>query len=386
MAHDFDREIDRRSSDSIKWTRYPPDVLPLWVADMDFASPDAVIQALRERVDHGVFGYGRAPEELAEVFAQRLTELYRWTVSPRHILLLPGVVPAIHMACRAFTLPGEAVLVQTPVYPPIRSLPAHCERPCREVSLVRDQDGRFYVDWDVFERALADRARLFVLCNPQNPTGRVFSRSELERFATACRRGGAVILSDEIHCDIVFQGHEHVPIASLAPEVADRTVTLMSPSKTFNLSGLQCAFAVIQNDELRRRFVASWQGLVPHLNALGALAALAAYRHGQAWLGELRAYLQANRDALCGAVRERLPGVKLSAPEGTYLAWLDCRDTAAAHEPYRFFLERARVALGEGGAFGADATGFVRLNFGCTRATLEAALDRLSNALAAAHR
>ena len=302
MAHDFDREIDRRTTDSVKWTRYPPDVLPMWVADMDFASPEPVVQALRQRIDHGVFGYAAAPVELTEVFTHRLAQLYRWSVSPRHVLLLPGVVPAIHVACRAFTRPAEAVLVQTPVYPPIRSLPARCGRHCRELTLARERDGRFCVDWDSFEEALSGGVRLFILCNPQNPTGRVFSRPELERFATACARNDAVIVSDEIHCDIVLGGHEHVPIASLDSEVADRSVTLMAPSKTFNLSGLQCAVAVIQNGELRRRFMASWEGLVPHVNIVGAIAALAAYRHGQAWLDELRAYLQANCDALCRAV------------------------------------------------------------------------------------
>jgi cystathionine beta-lyase len=353
---------------------------------MDFACPESVLQALRNRIDHGVFGYGAAPSELIDIFVERLARLYRWSVCPRHVLLLPGVVPALHMACRAFAQPGEAVCVQTPVYPPIRSLPVRCERQCREVILARAVDGRSCVDWDDFERAIANGVRVFILCNPQNPTGRVFSRLELERFATACNRHGVVIVSDEIHCDIVLGGREHVPIASLDPEVARRTVTLMSPSKTFNLSGLQCAFAVIQDPELRRQFQASCQGLVPHPNVVGVVAATAAFREGQEWLDALRAYLQANCDAVCRIVGERMPGVTLSRPEGTYLAWLDCRGSVARPNPYGFFLERARVALSDGEAFGGDGTGFVRLNFGCTRATLEDALDRMSGALAAVRR
>ncbi len=386
MAHDFDAEILRRTTDSIKWTRYAADVLPLWVADMDFASPEPVLAAMRARVEHGVFGYGSAPDELIAVIVERLASRYGWVVSPRDVLLLPGVVPALHMACRAFAEPGEIVLVQTPVYPPIRSLPVQCRRVCREAPINRSSDGVSYVDWDGFDKAVREDVRLFVLCNPQNPTGRVFSREELQRFAVACNRHDVVVVSDEIHCDILLGGHEHIPIAALDREIAARTVTLLSPSKTFNLSGLECAFAVVQDPDLRRRFRASWQGLVPHVNVIGVVAATAAYRSGESWLAGLRHYLQGNCDAVCRAVRDRMPGVRLAAPQGTYLAWLDCRESVARENPYRFFLEHARVALSDGETFGGEGTGFVRLNFGCTRATLDEALDRMAAALAAGSR
>jgi cystathionine beta-lyase len=381
MVSELDVHIERRGTGSIKWSRYPADVIPLWVADMDFAAPRPVLDALRRHVDHGVFGYGTNAAELTEVFIEHVSRRYAWSISPEDVLLLDGVVPGIHMACRGLAGGGEKVLVQTPVYPPIRTLPAECDRSRVELGLARAPDGRYEVDWDAFEAAVADRVRMFILCNPQNPTGRVFSRGELERFAAVCVRHDTVIVSDEIHCDILWSGHQHIPIASLDPEVASRTVTLMSPSKTYNLAGLQCAFAVITNRELRHRFRASWQGLVPHVNVLGTVAAMAAYREGQEWLNLVRAYLQENRDRVCQVVRDRMPGVTVSAPDGTYLAWLDCRNSPAGANPHAFFLERARVAISGGEAFGSDGVGFARLNFGCTKATLEEALERMASSL-----
>jgi cystathionine beta-lyase len=228
-------DVDRWSSDSVKWGVYGPEVLPLWVADMDFRSPPAVLEALVQRVAHGVFGYGKEPRQLAEVIAAHLAQLYDWQVSAGEIVFLPGVVPGLYLSCRAFTETGERVVVQTPVYPPIRRAPADSARSCVEAGFLRGDDGQYAIDWDVFGHALDAEAKLFILCNPHNPLGRVFSRGELERIAENCLRRDIVICSDEIHCDLVFPGHRHVPIASLSPEVAQRTITLMAPSKTYNL-------------------------------------------------------------------------------------------------------------------------------------------------------
>ena len=237
------------------------------------------------------------------------------------------------------------------------------------------------MEWDVLGQTLDAEAKLLILCNPQNPLGRVFSRGELERIAEYCLRRRVVLCSDEIHCDLVFPGYRHVPIASLSPEVAQRTVTLMAPSKTYNLTGLDCSYAVIQNPDLRARFQKARRGLVPHVNILGLTAALAAYRDGQSWLDEVLAYLTANRDAVLEQVRDHLPGVQATAPEGTCLAWLDCRRSPAAAQPYQFFLTRAKVALSDGGQFGSGGEGHVRLNFGCRRAVLLEALARMRKAL-----
>jgi len=381
MAYNFDQFIDRRYSDSEKWHYYGDGVLPLWVADMDFLSPEPVIRALRQRVDHGVFGYGMEPPELREVVMDRLRNLYGWQVSPEALIFIPGVVPGFNLACRAVASPGDGVLVQTPVYPPILKAPANAGLICDEMELMQQADGRYMVDYDVFEKTITRRTRIFILCNPQNPVGRVFRQDELERMAEICLRYNVVICSDEIHCDLVFQGNRHLPIAALAPEIAARTITLMAPSKTYNIAGLHCSVAIIENDELRKKLLAARAGLVGGVNVMGYTAALAAYRDGQPWLKEVLRYLEANRDFLLQYVDENLPGISMGKPEGTYLGWLDCRQADIPGNPHEFFLREARVALNDGADFGQGGEGFVRLNFGCPRSTLAAALDRMKAAV-----
>jgi len=388
VTWDFDRPIERRGTESNKWRKYDPDVLPLWVADMDFPSPEPVVRALRERVAHGVFGYGPTLEqvtELHELVAARLGRLHGWRVAPEAVVLLPGVIPGFNVACRMLATPGAGLLLQVPLYPPILRVPGNAGLAADLADLARGPDGRYAPDWDAFEAAIGARTRVFLLCNPHNPVGRAFTRAELERMAATCLRRGLAIVADEIHGDLVYAGHRHTPIAALAPEVAARTVTLLAPSKTWNLAGLKCGLAVIPDATLRARFHAARADLVQTANILGYTAAVAAYRDGEAWLAELLRYLEANRDFLVDVVRRELPGVKFAAPEATYLAWLDCRGAgAAAGDPYTFFLEKARVALNDGRAFGRGGEGFVRLNFACPRATLTEALERMRRALAAA--
>jgi len=383
MAYDFDTLIDRRHSDSEKWRAYGDGVLPMWVADMDFRSPEPVIRALAARVEHGVFGYGVEPQELRSLLVERLERLYGWKVAPEAIVFLPGVVIGFRLACRAVAEPGDGVLVQTPVYPPILRAWRDTGLSRREMELTRGPDGQYSIDFDAFERAIDPRTRVFILCNPHNPVGRAFRDDELERMAEICLRHGVTICSDEIHGDLIFSGHRHRPIASLAPEIAEHTVTLMAPSKTFNIAGLHCAFAVVPNAELRARFAAAQGGLVPHPSILDYTAALAAYREGQAWLDAVLAYLQGNRDYLVEYVRTKLPGIQVGVPEATYLGWLDCRAAGIPCNPQQFFLERAGVALNDGAAFGPGGEGFVRLNFGCPRALLTEGLERMRAALAA---
>jgi len=379
---DFDRVIDRRPTESSKWHKYPPDVLPLWVADMDFRSPEPVIRALRERVEHGVFGYGVEQPEFYEVFLDRLQTRYGWRVSPEAILVIPGVIPGFNLAARALTTAGDGLLLQTPVYPPIRRVPGNVGLTSDEMELERQPDGRYAIDFERFEAAIGERTRMFLLCNPHNPVGRVFRRDELERTAEVCLRRGLLICADEVHCELTFSGQRHVPIASLDAEVAARTITLMAPSKSFNLPGLKCAVAIIPNASLREQFVAARLDLVRAVNVLGYTAALAAYRDGQPWLDALLRYLEANRDFVVESVRSKLPGVSAASPEATYLAWLDCREADLPDgDPYTFFLDKARVALNDGKTFGRGGAGFVRLNFACPRATLAEGLDRMRHAL-----
>jgi cysteine-S-conjugate beta-lyase len=383
MSYDFDRVIDRLQTESHKWHKYPPDVLPLWVADMDFRSPEPVIRALRERVEHGVFGYGLEQPEFYEVFLDRLQKRYGWRVSRDAILLIPGVIPGFNVACRALTVPGDGLLLQTPMYPPILRVPQNVGLSSDEIELSRQADGRYVIDFDRFEAALRERTRVFLLCNPHNPVGRVYRRDELTRMAEICLRRGLWICADEVHCELTFSGQQHVPIASLDPEIADRTVTLMAPSKTFNLAGLKCSVAIIPNAALREKFVAAQVDMVRAVNILGYTATLAAYRDGQPWLDDLLRYLETNRDLVVEFTRSRLRGVRIAPPEATYLAWLDCRELELpGDDPYSFFLEHARVALNDGQAFGQGGRGFVRLNFGCPRRTLSDALDRMAGAVA----
>ena len=379
MTYDFDRVIDRRHSDSTKWRVYGPDVLPLWTADMDFRAPEPVITALRARAEHGVFGYCYEPPELREVIVERLARLYGWRVEPEAVVFQTGVLVGFQHVCRVAATAADGVLVQPPVYPPIFDAPRHNGSIHQEAPLVLRPDGRWEIDFDAFEAAGDERTRVFILCNPHNPVGRVFSRADLERLAAICLRRDILICSDEIHCDLVFEGHRHVPIASLDLEVARRSVTLMAPSKTFNVPGLRCSFVIIPDPDLRRRF--GGDGDFSEINIMGLVAALSAYRDGQEWLDQLLAYLQANRDFVADFVRRKLPGIEMVAPEATYLAWMDCRRSGITGSPQEFFLERARVALHDGAWFGTRGDGFVRLNFGCPRSTLAEALERMKAAL-----
>ncbi|MFH1486586.1 MAG: PatB family C-S lyase [Chloroflexota bacterium] len=381
MTYDFDQFIDRRSSDSSKWRRYDQDVLPLWVADMDFPSPEPVIQALRERVEHSIFGYGIEPRELRSVIVDRLLRLYGWQVAPESIVFVPGVVAGFNLACRAVASPNGGVLMQTPIYHPMLAAPGNARLTREEAQLMRREDGHYEVGFDALESAFTSLTRLYILCNPHNPVGRVFQRQELERIADMCLRHNVVICSDEIHCDLLFSGSTHIPIASLAPEVAERTITLMAPSKTFNTPGLRCSMAIIQNQELRQKFEAARTGIVPGVNLMGFAAALAAYKYGQPWLDEVLHYLENNRDFLVDYVNERLPGVTAVRPEATYLAWLDCSHSRISGNPHQFFLQEARVALNDGCAFGRGGEGFVRLNFACPRSLLTEGLHRMKKAL-----
>lgn len=385
MPHSFDERIDRTRFESIKWHRYGEDVLPMWVADMDFQAPQPVIRALEERVEHGVFGYGRAPDQLREVIVERLKRLYDWHVSTEDLVFLPGVVPGFNLACHAFSSPGEGVLIQTPVYRPILKAPADAGLTNDEMELSRQSDGTYEVDFHLMERTITDRTRIFILCNPHNPVGRVFRRDELEQMAELCLRHDVLICSDEIHCDLLLDDHEHTPIASLAPEVGERTITLMAPSKTYNIAGLKCSVAVVENQELRETFCSTYRGLMPGVNVLGYTAALAAYRDGGPWLGEVLRYLEKNCDFLLDYVEKELPDIGMARPEGTYLAWLDCRQAVVSSNPFAFFLEEAKVALTDGAVFGRAGEGFVRLNFGCPRSMLSEALERMKGAVALAH-
>ncbi|MCP5158859.1 MAG: putative C-S lyase [Gammaproteobacteria bacterium] len=383
MPYDFDHAPLRHATDSLKWHRYGA-ALPLWVADMDFPAPEPVLTALHERVTHGVFGYGAPPDELTETLCAQMADRYGWIVTPEQIVYLPGLVCGLNVACRAVGESGDGVLVQTPVYPPFLAAPSNQERRLEIAELTagyRDAWIDYTFDDAVLAAAIRSHTRLFILCHPHNPVGRAFNMTELTRLATLCERHDLIICSDEIHCDLLLDGRRHIPFATLAPEIAQRCITLMAPSKTFNIPGLGVSFAIIQNAGLRRRFKQAMRGIVPDVNILGLAAALAAYRHAGDWLREMLVYLAGNRDLTVATIARDLPGIRITVPEATYLAWLDCREAGISGNPQAFFLEQAGVALNDGATFGPGGEGFVRLNFGCPRAQLIEGLERMQMAL-----
>ncbi|MBI9047574.1 MAG: PatB family C-S lyase [Anaerolineaceae bacterium] len=377
MVTDFNQIIDRKHSDSIKWNFAEEDVLPLWVADTDFAAPQAVIDQLHDRIEHGVFGYAKDSQALIAAIIEHLQSHFQWQVQADEIILMPGVVPAVNLACQSMAKEGDGIMIHPPVYGPFFQLGKNGGFELQEVNLQQNEDASYYLDMDDFKQAIRPNTRVFSLCNPHNPVGRVYTKSELEQMAQICLEHNIIISSDEIHADLIFNGYKHIPIASLSPEISQQTITLMAPSKTFNIAGLDCAFTVIQNEALRKQYLQSRKGLFGHVNLLGQTAALAAYQHGQSWLKELMRYLEGNRDIVAAFIKDELPAIKMSHVEGTYLAWLDCRNTSFAENPAEFFLKNARVMLNDGTFFGEAGKGFVRLNFGCPTKTLQEGLSRL---------
>ncbi|WP_440027176.1 MalY/PatB family protein [Chromobacterium amazonense] len=367
---DFDRLIDRRGTASEKWDKYAGrDVLPMWVADMDFAAAPAILRALRQRIDHGVFGYTHVPASLVEAAQAHLMAHYGWAIQPEWLVWLPGLVPALNLSCRAVGAPADAVVTTTPIYPPFLKVPQEASRALSAVPLIIG-DSRWQWDWPAMERA-APGAKLLLLSHPHNPTGRCWDEDELKALIALAKRHDLIICSDEIHCDLILAPRRHRPLAAVDPDFAARTITLMSPSKTWNLAGLGCAFAVIPDRTLRSRFRREMSHLVPPVGALAYVAAEAAYRNGESWRQALLDTLRRNRDRLTQVFADsRLP---LIPPEATYLAWFDAR---AVHpdNPLPEF-ERLGVGLSDGRDFGSP--GWLRLNFGCPPALLEEALRRI---------
>ncbi len=382
---DFDTAPTRVGTDSQKWQQYAGrDVLPLWVADMDFLAPPAVIDALQRRVAHGIFGYARPVASTTEAVVGYCARRYGWSIDPAWLVWLPGLVVGLNVTALAFAQPGEEVLCLTPVYPPFMTAPRHRGRVARTVPLALDRTaGRWAIDWAALEAAVTPRTKLFFLCNPHNPVARVFRRDELERLAEFCLRHDLVLCSDEIHCDLILdETLPHRPTGTLGAEIAQRTITLLAPSKTYNVPGLGTSLAIIPHPELRARFVQATAGIVAEVNCLGYTACEAAFRHGEPWRQALLAYLRGNRDLLLATLAHDLPELAIEAPiEATYLAWINVSRLGLA-DPLAHF-EAHGVGLSEGRYFGADRGQYLRLNFGCPRATLAEALRRMAAAVAA---
>lgn len=378
MSTPFDTPIVRRGTGCIKFDRRP-ELDPFWVADMDFASPPEILAALHRRVDHGVFGYAQPHEGLTEAVLEYLRTRRHAEVPPERIVHLGGLVPALSLAARAFCGPGEAVMTCTPVYPPFLNVHHDARVDLITVDHAFVQ-GRWCFDWAAMERAVTKQTRVFLLCNPQNPLGRVFTRGDVLQLATFCETHDLVLVADEIHCDLVLDeaATPHCSALNLPANLARRTITLLSPSKTWNIAGLGYAFAVIPDDSLRRRFAATRGHTLSEINALSYHAAEAAYRHGEPWRQDLLRYLAGNRDTLVEFIRNHCPGLSVIAPEATYLAWLDAR-TLGVDNPALHFEQQAGLFLSDGAFFGWP--GWLRFNFGCPRERMLAGLEKIRTAL-----
>ncbi|TMA33674.1 MAG: pyridoxal phosphate-dependent aminotransferase [Deltaproteobacteria bacterium] len=376
------RPSARRPSRGEKWTTYPDDVLPLWVADMDFPIAEPIRRVLRFAVERSDLGYPihPAPTPIPDLTAARMQRLYGWSVAPERVEVLSDVVQGMYTAVHQFSEPGDGIVVQTPIYPPFLGSVAKQARRLDENPLALTARG-YVIDLDALRRGTDARTRILLLCNPHNPTGRAFRRDELEPLAALAVERGWWVVADEVHQDLVFPGHRHVPFASLGPEIAARTITLTAASKAFNIAGLRCAVAIFGSDEAKRRFDALPRHIRGGIGMLGIEALDAAWRDSEPWLDAVRAYLAANRAYVIDTVREEMPGVVLHPPEATYLAWLDFRALDLRPSPFAFFLEQAKVALSDGATFGAPGRGFARINFATSRAILSDALERIAKAL-----
>ena len=365
------------------------DLLPMWVADMDFPVAKPVVDALKKRAEHPFYGYTQPGQGVIDSVVQRMQNKFKWEIDPEWLVFTPGVVPALHIAIRSLTHPGDGVLMQKPVYYPF--FPAVTNSGCQIVNNpLKLVNGRYEMDYNDLEQKFDPKAGMFstpgriktaLLCNPHNPVGRLWKKEELVRFGEIVLNNKAAVISDEIHCEILFNGHKHTPFATLSDEFEQNCIVCMSPSKTFNLAGLEVSSIIIPNKKLRKDFVSTQLGMVPGPNLFGYTGLEAAYRFGDEWLEQVLDYLQGNLDFLMDYFDKKIPDIKVIQPQGTYLIWLDCRELNLDDMALRHFMRNhAKVGLNDGFVFGEEGSGFMRINIACPRPLLEEALKRIENA------
>ncbi len=387
MTYNFDEFVDRRGSqcikhDGVKEYLGSDDLIPMWVADMDFHTPPFVIDSLRKRLEHEVLGYPVRQEGFFTSIIDWTSRNHNWLIKREWISFSPGVVPAVNMAVLGFTVPGDSIIVQPPVYFPFfTAVKDHGRKLVYNPLVLRD--GRLCMDFEDLEKKTAAGAKMIIISSPHNPGGSVWTCEELLKLAEICLRHNVLMLSDEIHCDLVYKPFKHIPLASLSDEISAKTITTIAPSKTFNLSGLSTAAVIISDETLRKKFTQ----VLDHLhigggNILGNIATEAAYTHGDEWVGQLMEYLGRNLDYMHKFLEENIPQVRLIRPEATFLVWLDCRELKMSDEELKnFFLSQAKLGLNPGVMFGPGGEGFMRMNIGCTLAVLQLALGQLLNAI-----
>jgi len=384
---DFDKVINRQDTIARKWDKMDEvfgtnSLLPMWVADMDFESPKEVIEAIRSRAEHGVFGYPFRSGTYFDSIIDWQQRRHGFDIDKDWIVCTPAVVTAISVAVQTFTNPGDKIIIQPPIYPPFFTCVNKNNRQVVENPLVF-KSGHYEIDFEDLERKITPEVKMLILCNPHNPVGRAWGTDELRKLGEICLKHGIIILSDEMHCDLVFNPQKHVPLASISSEISRKTITFISPAKTFNLAGFYNSITVIPDDILRKRFFEAMDNLeLLHGNLFGIVALEAAYKHGEKWLDDLLLYLEGNANYLTHFLKNEIPKIKASKPEATFLAWLDCRAlNMTPDELKEFWINKAKVAVNDGSTFGKQGEGFVRLNFGCTRARLEEGLQRIKYAV-----
>lgn len=386
MKYNFDEVIERRGTDCLKWDGVQMrwgrnDLLPLWVADMDFRTPPCVMNALRRRLEHEVLGYTLPSQEWSDAICRWSEHRYGWSIQPEELTFIPGVVRGQAFILQCFTQPGDRVLIMTPVYHPFFLVTEAMGRTIVRSPLLL-QEGQYQIDFDRL-RADMQGCKVFILCNPHNPGGRVWTEEELRCIADICEEQNVMVISDEIHCDLTFAPYRHHPFASVSPVAAKRCITLMAPSKAFNMPGLGSSFAVTQNAELNARFQAFMEaGEFSEGHLLAYIGAAAAYAEGEEWLEQMLAYVQGNIDYVEQYLAEHIPSIRMIRPQASYLIYLDCRKLNLSQpELVNLFVEKAHLALNDGTVFGPEGQGFMRLNVGCPRAILTEALQRLEQAV-----
>ncbi|MCL2213063.1 MAG: pyridoxal phosphate-dependent aminotransferase [Oscillospiraceae bacterium] len=388
MAYDFDKIINRRGTYSMKYdpvTRgKPEDVLPMWVADMDFAAPECVINAINEQAEHGIFGYFKLGQEYFSVLQNWFARRHNWTVQPDWLVTTPGVVNAIHVAIMALTDPGDGIIIQQPAYYPFLGAVAATERRL-VVNQLTEHNGRYGIDFDDFERQIIqENVKVFILCNPHNPVGRVFTAEELVKLGEICLRHKVYVIADEVHQDIVYNGHNHLVFAGLNEDFSNITVTCTAPTKTFNLASLPVANIFISNEKMRKRFLHEYDKFgVSQIGVMEIAACVAAYTDGEEWLGQLLGYLSDNMKLIDDFLKTKLPQVKLIKPEATYLAWFDFRELGISDDELdEIITNKAKLWLHRGTTFGAGGKGFMRMNIACPRSILQQALEQMEEGIA----
>lgn len=387
MYRNFDEFVPREGTDCLKYDRRADvfgsdDVIPMWIADMDFKTPDFIISALRKRLDHEIMGYSYRPEKYYKSIVSWQKRRHNWEIEEEWICFSPGIVPALNLCTLAFTRPGDSVIIQPPVYTPFFPAVESHGRNLVYNQLI-EKDGRWTMDFDSLEKSLSPEVKMIIISNPHNPVGRSWTREELAKLADICLRNNILILSDEIHCDLVLPGFRHTPVASLSEKIANITVTCIAPSKTFNLAGLSTSSVIISNPVLRKYFRSKVEHLhIEHGNIFGTVASTAAYSEGEEWLSQLLDYLKGNAEYAVEFCRKNIPEIVPVVPEATYMIWLDCRKLGLNNEGISdFFVKKAKTGLNEGTSFGPGGEGFMRMNLATTRVVVKKAFDQIAHAV-----